>query len=66
MRMPKYRIRCWIPVEAEDDQLYEGLEEATKDLQHLEFLQPENIYKIERVNDHGTEEGGLEGLAEES
>ncbi len=65
--MVKYRIKCWIPVEPGEEQFYDTLEEARRDLEHCHFLQPENIYKIEPVNDEddGAEERGLEGLAEE-
>lgn len=52
MRSPKrYRIRCWIPVDGEEEEVetYHSLEEAQRDLRHYEPLQPENIYRIEEI-----------------
>ena len=44
-----YIIKCWIPIEPEDPEVYETYEEAHPDLEQLELMQPENIYKIEKV-----------------
>ena len=60
--MVKYRIKCWIAVEPEEEKLYKTFEEARRDLEHLQFLQPENIYKIEEVNDDSKKGGCLERL----
>lgn len=43
------KIMCWIPVETEEDEIYRTRKEALKDLENLELMQPENIYKIVRV-----------------
>ena len=42
-----YIIKCWIPVEAEDDQIYATFQEASADLEELKSMQPENVYEIE-------------------
>ena len=44
-----YRIRCYIEVEAEECTLYADREEAEDELNHLECLQPQNIYVVEEV-----------------
>lgn len=44
--MKKYYLKCWIPVEGSETE-FDSLEEAEKEKEHCEFLQPENIYKIE-------------------
>lgn len=47
-----YRIKCWIPIQSEDienEEFYSSEEEARKDLESMELMQPENIYKIEEV-----------------
>ena len=51
--MTKYRIACWIPVnpEPEDEALFNTKQEAEEKLEQAEFLQPENIYRIEEVQD---------------
>ena len=49
----KYKIKCWIAVEIEEseDTIYSSLEEAEKDKESMELMQPENIYKIEEIED---------------
>src|SRR3989442_8590244 len=42
VRKHRYRIACWIPVEPEEEEIYENLEDAGKDLEHYQLLQPEN------------------------
>jgi len=42
-----YKIIAYMPVE--NDTEYENRKEAEKELEHLEFLQPENIYRIKRA-----------------
>ena len=44
-----YKLICYIRVEPEEEIVYETLEEAKMEKEHCEFLQPENIYKIELV-----------------
>jgi hypothetical protein len=42
---------CWIPVEPEKDEIYGTRKEARRDLENLELMQPENIYKIVKVEE---------------
>lgn len=44
-----YKILCWIPVEEEDPEIYPTREEALKDLEQYQLIQPENIYRIVSV-----------------
>lgn len=48
-----YKILSWIPVEEEDLEEIESFEEASEELNHLQELQPENIYKIMKVDKDG-------------
>jgi hypothetical protein len=47
----KYKIKCWIPVEVEEDEdtIYPSLKEAEADKESMELMQPENIYEIEEI-----------------
>ena len=47
----KYRIRIWIPIEPEEDLLFDSWNEAISEKEHLKLLQPENIYELEVVED---------------
>lgn len=49
----KYRIVCYtrIDPEPEDELWFDSLEEAQADLEQSRFLQPENIYKLEEIED---------------
>ena len=42
-----YKIIAYIPVE--NDEEYKTKKEAEKELEQMELLQPENIYKIKKV-----------------
>jgi hypothetical protein len=44
-------INAYIPVEPEDQEVYATREEAEKDVESLSLMQPENIYKIEEVEE---------------
>ena len=44
-------IKAYIPVEPDDPELYAIREEAEKDVESLSLMQPENIYKIEEVEE---------------
>ena len=55
MGIRKYRIRCWIPTEPEEEEIYHSIEDAGRDLEHYQFLQAENIYRIEEVDNENTE-----------
>lgn len=46
----KYRVTCYIRVDPDE---YEpmSLEEAESERDHCKFLQPENIYGIERIDE---------------
>ena len=47
----RYRVVAYLraDVEPEEEELYETREEAEKEKEHDEFLQPEHIFKIEEV-----------------
>ena len=51
--MTRYKIRVWIPVDVEEkeDEIYASLEEAGKDKESVELMQPENRYEIEEVEE---------------
>ncbi len=42
-------IKCYIPVDPEDPEIYPAREDAERDLESLTLMQPENIYEIEEV-----------------
>lgn len=42
-------IKTCIPVECEEPETYDSREDAEKDLESLELMQPENIYEVEEV-----------------
>ncbi len=42
-------IKCWIPAEEENPQTYTTKEQAEKDIESLELMQPENIYEAVEV-----------------
>ena len=44
-----YKIKVWIPVEPDEPEIYERRLDALVDLQNMRFMQPENIYKIAKV-----------------
>ena len=44
-------IKAYIPVEAEDPEVYATREEAEKDIESLSLMQPENIYEVEEVKE---------------
>jgi len=44
-------IKSYIPVEPEDPEIYPSKEDAEKDLESLNLMQPENIYEIEEVEE---------------
>lgn len=46
----KYRVICYIRVDPEDTEPI-SYKEAVKEKEQGEFMQPENIYKIEEVKD---------------
>ena len=47
----KYKIVCYIKVETEYDNELMTHEEAKKEISNLKFIQPENIYKIKKIED---------------
>jgi hypothetical protein len=47
----KYYVVCYMKVRAEDIELL-TYEEAVKERAHCSFLQPENFYAIESIDDH--------------
>jgi hypothetical protein len=44
-----YRIVCWIPVEPDVPEIYPTRKEALKDLENYAVMQPENIFRIVKV-----------------
>jgi hypothetical protein len=44
-------IKAYIPVEPDDPEVYATREEAEKDVESLRLMQPENVYKIEEVEE---------------
>ena len=44
-----YKIVAYIPVEADEPEIFKTYKEAKEEKEHLEFMQPENIYRIKRV-----------------
>jgi hypothetical protein len=46
-----YKIRCWIPVDDDELETYRTRKEAKEDMDELRFLQPENIYRIVKVEE---------------
>ena len=44
-----YKIVCWIPVEPDEPEIYPTRKEALRDLENYALMQPENIFRIVRV-----------------
>ena len=44
-----YKIIAYIPVEADEPEIFKTYKEAKEEKEHLEFMQPENIYRIKPV-----------------
>jgi len=50
--MLRYIIECFIPVgDPEEETVFETLEEAREELDHLELMQPENRYEIVEIGE---------------
>lgn len=47
-----YKIKCWIPVPTDDQEVIETLAEAFDKCDHLQSLQPENIYSVVNRDDN--------------
>ena len=50
-----YMIKCWIPVEADEPQIYETEEEAGQDYEQAVLMQPENKYEVVECDEDGQE-----------
>ena len=51
-KMTQYTIQAYIPVgESEDETVYNSFFEAFMDIEELKFMQPENIYRIEKYEE---------------
>ena len=50
MSEKKYQVTCYMRIETEEVEPL-TYREALSDKEHLEMLQPENIYRIEEVDD---------------
>ncbi len=48
-------IKCWIPTGEENPHTYPTKEQAEKDIESLELMQPENIYEAVEVEDDDNE-----------
>jgi hypothetical protein len=48
IEMP-YKILCWIPVEPDEPEIYPTRKEALRDLENYALIQPENIFRIVKV-----------------
>lgn len=48
-----YKVVCYmrVDIDEEDEEFYESKEEAESVQRHFEFLQPENIYVVEEVEE---------------
>ncbi len=44
-----YKIIAYIPVEADEPEMFKTYKEAKEEKEHLKFMQPENIYRIKPV-----------------
>jgi len=44
-----YKIVCWIPVEPDQPEIYPTRKEALRDLENYALIQPENIFRIVKV-----------------
>jgi len=44
-----YKIVAYIPVEVDEPEIFKTYKEAKEEKEHLQFMQPENIYRIKRV-----------------
>ena len=50
-----YMIKCWIPVEAEEPQIYDTVYNAEGDLREAKYMQPKNKYEIVECDKQGKE-----------
>lgn len=50
-----YIIKCWIPVDEEDPQMYDAEYNAQSELEQIEDMQPENRYEIVECDKQGKE-----------
>lgn len=52
-----YRVKTWVFIEEEEEDIvvFEDKKEAEEELEHCEYLQPENIYKVVECDDFGKE-----------
>ena len=53
--MGRYCVRVWIPVDAENEEVYSSYEEASQVEQNLSLMQPENIYQVIDLDLEGME-----------
>ncbi len=44
--MGRYVVRVWVPVEAEDEEVYSSYKEACSTVESLSMMQPENIHYV--------------------
>lgn len=48
-----YKVKTWIPVEAEDIEVYSDKGDAEVEAEELRSMQPENIYEAVACDYHG-------------
>ena len=46
-----WRVKVWIPVDEENLQVFEKVEDAEAEMEQMDFLQPENRHEIVRCNE---------------
>ena len=47
----RYRIKIYMPVEQEEDVLYDSIEEAEREIEHLKLLHPDFKFEIEDMGE---------------
>ena len=50
-----YIIKCWIPVEADEPEIYDSVYDGHTDLVDVKNMQPENKYQIVECDKQGNE-----------
>ncbi|MEK6828679.1 MAG: hypothetical protein AABY15_01010 [Nanoarchaeota archaeon] len=50
----KYKLLSYIPVEAENPAIFDTLDEAEQEAEHLRAMQPENKYEVNEVEKQRT------------
>jgi len=48
-------VKCWIPVDADEHEVFDNLDDANSEQEHCAGMQSENIYEVVEVTDDGQE-----------